>query len=314
MDQNVKMFLHFGACNDGTECVFSAGLPFFLRGEYSGGGCLTLKANPYTGQTEGEAKGMEHIRNFLRGKGFVLALLACVAAAAAAGVWAVRTIRDQMAEDLGERPSQSITGEETFPGIDEGGAPATEEQLWEQQAAGAAQSVADVPESSSSGGPSGAPSGSGSVSEPSELQTGSPATSASAGSGYTRPVSGQVLAVWSGDDLVYNETLGDWRTHNGVDYACKAGEDVLAPVSGTVESLAAEGNWGVVAAIRDGEGRLWRLSAVEDAAVRQGDTVTAGQKLGQAGTITGESALDPHIHLEVLDGDKYLDPVKLIGS
>ena len=42
---------------------------------------------------------MEHIRNFLRGKGFVLALLACVAAAAAAGVWAVRTIRDQMAED-----------------------------------------------------------------------------------------------------------------------------------------------------------------------------------------------------------------------
>ena len=195
---------------------------------------------------------MEHIRNFLRGKGFVLALLA-------------------------------------FPGIDEGGAPATEEQLWEQQAAGAAQSVADVPESSSSGGPSGAPSGSGSVSEPSELQTGSPAASASAGSGYTRPVSGQVLAVWSGDDLVYNETLGDWRTHNGVDYACKAGEDVLAPVSGTV-------------------------SAVEDAAVRQGDTVTAGQKLGQAGTITGESALDPHIHLEVLDGDKYLDPVKLIGS
>ena len=137
---------------------------------------------------------MEHIRNFLRGKGFVLALLACVAAAAAAGVWAVRTIRDQMAEDLGERPSQSITGEETFPGIDEGGAPATEEQLWEQQAAGAAQSVADVPESSSSGGPSGAPSGSGSVSEPSELQTGSPAASASAGSGYTRPVSGQVLA------------------------------------------------------------------------------------------------------------------------
>ena len=181
---------------------------------------------------------MEHIRNFLRGKGFVLALLACVAAAAAAGVWAVRTIRDQMAEDLGERPSQSITGEETFPGIDEGGAPATEEQLWEQQAAGAAQSVADVPESSSSGEPSGAPSGSGSVSEPSELQTGSPAASASAGSGYTRPVSGQVLAVWSGDDLVYNETLGDWRTHNGVDYACKAGEDVLAPVSGTVRRPA----------------------------------------------------------------------------
>ena len=299
LDQNVKMFLHFEACNDGTECVFSAGLPFFLRGEYSGGGCLKLKANPYTGATEGEAKG---------------ALLACIAAAAAAGVWAVGAIRDQMARDLGESPSQNITGEETFPGIDQGAGPETEEQLWEQEAASAAQPAADVPESSSSGGPSGAPSGSGSVSEPSALQTESPAASASAGSGYTRPVSGQVLAVWSGDELVYQETLGDWRTHNGVDYACKPGEDVLAPVGGTVESLAAEGNWGVVAAIRDGEGRLWRLSALEDAAVRQGDAVTAGQKLGQAGVITGESAQDPHIHLEVLDGDQYLDPVKLIGS
>ena len=260
---------------------------------------------------------MEHIRNFLRGKGFALALLACVAAAAAAGVWAVRTIRDQMAEDLGESPSQSITGEETFPGIDEGAVPdplGTEEELWQQESTGAAQSVADVPKSSSSGGGSSAPSGSGSLSEPSALQSGSPAASASAGSGYTRPVSGQVLAVWSGDELVYNEPLGDWRTHNGVDYACKAGEDVLAPVSGTVESLAAEGNWGVVAAIRDGEGRLWRICAIEDAAVSQGDAVTAGQKLGRAGSITGESALDPHIHLEVLDGDKYLDPVAFTGN
>ena len=257
---------------------------------------------------------MEHIRNFLRGKGFALALLACVAAAAAVGVWAVRTVRDQMAEDLGQSSSQSLTGEEAYPGIDAGINQDTEDQIWEQESASAAQSVADVPEPSSSGASSGASSGSGSVSEPSELQTESPAASASAGSGYWRPVSGQVLAVWSGDELVYNETLGDWRTHNGVDYACKPGEEVFAPVSGTVESLAAEGNWGMVAAIRDAEGRLWRLSALEDPAVQEGDTVTAGQKLGAAGAITGESALDPHIHLEVLDGDKYLDPVKLIGS
>ena len=157
-------------------------------------------------------------------------------------------------------------------------------------------------------------SGSGSVSEPSELQTESPTASVSAGSAYTRPVSGQVLAVWSGDELVYNETLGDWRTHNGTDYACEAGEDVLSPVSGTVESLAAEGNWGVVASIRDAEGRLWRVAALENTVVQQGDAVASGQKLGQAGTITGESALDPHIHLEVMDQDKYLDPVKLIGN
>ena len=60
---------------------------------------------------------MEHIRNFLRGKGFALALLACVAAAAAVGVWAVRTVRDQMARDLGQDPGQSVTWEESYPGV-----------------------------------------------------------------------------------------------------------------------------------------------------------------------------------------------------
>lgn len=255
---------------------------------------------------------MEHIRNFLRGKGFALALLACVAAAAAVGVWAVRTVRDQMARDLGQDPGQSVTGEESYPGVEEG--MDKEGAIWQQQAADAAQAAEDVPEPGASKGSSGAPSGSGSVSEPSELQTGSPAASASAGPGYTRPVSGRVLAVWTGDELVYHETLGDWRTHNGVDYACEEGEDILCPVSGTVESLAAEGNWGVVASIRDAEGRLWRIAAVEDPAVRQGEQVTSGQRLGRAGSITGESAQDPHIHLEVLDQDQYLDPVKLIGS
>ena len=39
---------------------------------------------------------MEQIRKFLRDKGFALALLACLVAAAAAGVWAVRTVRDEL--------------------------------------------------------------------------------------------------------------------------------------------------------------------------------------------------------------------------
>ena len=43
---------------------------------------------------------MEQFRKFLRDKGFVLALLTCLVAAAAAGVWAVRTVRDELKENL----------------------------------------------------------------------------------------------------------------------------------------------------------------------------------------------------------------------
>ena len=39
---------------------------------------------------------MEQLRKFMRDKGFALALTACLVAAAAAGVWAVRTVRAEL--------------------------------------------------------------------------------------------------------------------------------------------------------------------------------------------------------------------------
>ena len=43
---------------------------------------------------------MEQFRKFLRDKGFVLAVLACLGAAAAGGGWAGRTGRDELKENL----------------------------------------------------------------------------------------------------------------------------------------------------------------------------------------------------------------------
>ena len=110
---------------------------------------------------------------------------------------------------------------------------------------------------------------------------------------------------------MYNKTLGDWRTHNGVDYACTQGAAVAAPVAGKVVSAGAEGNWGTVVVLEDAAGRLWRLCGVADPAVKAGDTVAAGQKLGTVGTVGCECAEESHIHVEVKQGESYLDPAKL---
>lgn len=58
-------------------------------------------------------------------------------------------------------------------------------------------------------------------------------------------------------------------------------------------------------------GRLWRVCGVNSPAVKPGDTVTAGQKLGTVGTISCECAEEAHIHLEVLQNGQYLDPAKI---
>ena len=170
---------------------------------------------------------MEQIRKFLQGKGFALVLAACLLAAAAAGVWAVQTVRGELQKNLdGLRDPASSA--RTAPGIDEGldlTTPDEEDSTeWQQPTAPAANSVANVPKASSStapsggaGGSSGASSGSAGVHEPSALQTESAPASSSAAPASTRPVSGRILNAYSGDELVYNKTLGDWRTHNGID-------------------------------------------------------------------------------------------------
>ena len=149
-------------------------------------------------------------------------------------LWAVRTVRNELKQDLDAVRSPSSTA----PGIDEGintspGVAGEEEAEWQQQNAPAANSVANVPKADSSSGgaasSSGARSGSGSVREPSALQTESLPASSSAAPASTQPVSGRVLNSYSGDELVYSKTLGDWRTHNGVDYAASRGAEVTAP-------------------------------------------------------------------------------------
>ena len=241
---------------------------------------------------------MEQIKKFLHGKGFALLLTASLLAAAAAGVWAVRALRAELQKSLDGLNAPGTTQQttpETEPDWD-----AQEDTTWQQPVTDVANSKADVPQQTPSGASSGAQSGSGSLREPSALQGASSPASSSAQPAAAPSMPGRVL-----------KTLGDWRTHNGVDYACTQGAAVAAPVAGKVVSAGAEGNWGTVVVLEDAAGRSWRLCGVADPDVKAGDTVTAGQKIGTVGMVGCECAEESHIHVEVKQGESYLDPAKL---
>ena len=253
---------------------------------------------------------MEQIKKFLRSRGFTLALLACLVAAAAAGVWAVRTVRDELKKSYDDLTTpQEEPAPEPQLTLDP-----QEDDVWQQPVTDAAESAANVPKPeppAPSASSSGARSGSGSVHEPSALRTDSAPAASSAAPASTQPFSGRVLNAYSGDELVYSKTLGDWRTHNGVDYACAEGSEVSAPCSGKVTETGTDGRWSSVVTLEDASGRLWRVCGVNSPALKPGDTVTAGQKLGTVGTISCECAEEAHIHLEVLQNGQYLDPAKI---
>ena len=249
---------------------------------------------------------MEQIKKFLRSRGFTLALLACLVAAAAAGVWAVRTVRDELKKSYDDLTTpQEEPAPEPQLTLD-----SQEDDVWQQPVTDAAESAANVPKPASSASSSGAQSGSGLVHEPSALQGASSPASSSAAPASTQPVSGRVLNAYSGDELVYSSTLGDWRTHNGVDYAADRGAEVTAPAAGKVVETGTDDKWGPVVAIEDASGRVWRVCGTTDAKVKKGDTVSAGQTIGKVGSVSCECAEESHIHLEVMEGEKYLDPIK----
>ena len=186
-----------------------------------------------------------------------------------------------------------------------------EDDVWQQPVTDAAESAANVPKPeppAPSASSSGARSGSGSVHEPSALQGASSPASSSVAPASTQPVSGRVLNAYSGDELVYSSTLGDWRTHNGVDYAASRGAEVTAPAAGKVVETGTDDKWGPVVAIEDASGRIWRVCGTTDARVKKGDTVSAGQTIGKVGSVSCECAEESHLHLEVKQGDSYLDP------
>ena len=70
------------------------------------------------------------------------------------------------------------------------------------------------------------------------------------------PLQGDVLTAFSMEELVYSPTLGDWRTHNGVDIAAQQGTTVLAASAGAVLSvtddplMAPPWCWSMTTAIR----------------------------------------------------------------
>ena len=124
------------------------------------------------------------------------------------------------------------------------------------------------------------------------------------------PLKGDVLAAFSMDTLVYSETLGDWRTHDGVDISAKPGTTVQAASAGTVLSVTDDVLMGTTVVIEHKNGYQTTYANLQASpTVKAGDRVTAGQVIGAVGTTAAaESSRSPHLHFSVTRDGKTVDP------
>lgn len=128
------------------------------------------------------------------------------------------------------------------------------------------------------------------------------------------PLAGETVSVFSMDALQYNETTGDWRTHDGIDIAASAGTAVVAASAGTVLSVEENGRLGVTVVISQKDGYETTYASLgEELSVAEGDTVSTGQQIGVVGnTSLTESGLGAHLHFSVSKDGQAVDPVEYL--
>lgn len=124
------------------------------------------------------------------------------------------------------------------------------------------------------------------------------------------PLRGAVVSAFSVDELLYDETMGDWRTHAGVDLAAEAGTQVMAASAGTVSAVENDPLMGTTVMIDHAGGyrtTYANLQAVPT--VKVGDAVSAGQIIGAVGnTAIAEASVASHLHFAVEKDGDAVDP------
>lgn len=134
---------------------------------------------------------------------------------------------------------------------------------------------------------------------------------------WVQPVRGEVVQAWSGDQLVYHKTLGDWRVHEGVDYLATSGTRVYAVANGEVIEVTRDELWGTSVTIRLSDGRAATYRGLsDDPKVKTGSKVKAGDVIGAvAAVLPAEADIGAHVHFELRDKDGVsVDPAQGTGA
>lgn len=101
---------------------------------------------------------------------------------------------------------------------------------------------------------------------------------------------------------------GNKKWHSGVDIGSHHGREVKSVATGVVTFAGEKGGYGNTLEISHGDGLLTRYGHNQDLLVKEGDIVHKGTPIALVGN-TGR-ATGPHVHFEVREDGRAVDPAK----
>lgn len=240
---------------------------------------------------------------FLSGKGFYAVLALCLVGA---GTAAWLAVGNTMAETEPPAPQPDKQIAQQLSQAQQWGFPLLEE---------AGQSQADVPAEIPSRPAPPVSEPPAAQQEPKAEEQPPAAPAAKPSLSFVLPIDGEIFADYSNGQMVKNETMGDWRSHNGIDIKADEGTPVKAVANGVVTAVKSDALWGFVIEIEhSGDLKSIYCGMGKDIPVRKGDEVSVGQQIGTVGHIPAESLLPLHLHFEMKKADKFVSPLDTMNK
>ena len=238
-------------------------------------------------------------RSALEGKGYYIILFLCVAAIAVSGYFLTRGLLAVRTGGFGQEPASAVSGQAQME--DQREAIRRLDEALTRKEKEAAKARETEP-----------PAGEAAEPQTTEPQAAEPQPDPEAASApvYVWPVEGTVDREFSLEVFAYDATMGDWRTHDGLDIAAEPGSAVGACAAGTVESVTTDDMLGVTVTVDHGAGLKSVYANLDEAVdVDAGDPVEAGTVIGTVGTTAiSESAGPSHLHFAMKEYGVAVDP------
>lgn len=133
---------------------------------------------------------------------------------------------------------------------------------------------------------------------------------------YSLPLGTDISKDYSPEAPIYNATMGDWRTHSGIDFKGTDGAQVKAISYGKVSKVYSDPLYGTVVEINHGNDVTAKYCGLNKDVleVKAGDTVKSGTLLGYLDSVPCEKSELSHLHFEIIYKGKNVDPLELMGK
>ncbi len=127
------------------------------------------------------------------------------------------------------------------------------------------------------------------------------------------PLDGTTVTVFSMSELLYDETMADWRTHEGLDIQAAEGDAVKTAAAGEVTSVTRDELMGTTVCITHSGGYVTKYSSLQDnPPISEGQQLAAGDIVGYVGTAAAEASMGPHLHFAVEKDGSLIDPKEYV--